>query len=348
MITAELIDLATQLRSAARVVAARSVQDGRRMNNRDNPPDQSYRAELRPPEPRVVPGETSCAAYEERIELVDERRTVTTKTDEPKYRRWLDVAPPSDYLRNIANSATGKGYKAFAKSLLQIEEGAVVVDLGCGAGVDLPAYARAAGDTGTVIGIDNDEALLAHAEKSATRWPTVSVTQADIHQLPLDAESVDRIHIDRVLQHVESPPAVLAEAARTLRTDGRIVCVEPDWATLVFDHPDVAFSDTYTQHVVAQVIRNATMGRALPRLLDDAGLSVETIYPVTAHWTDAIEADKVLGFRDVCKHAVTDGHLPAARTQGWIDDLMTGPFFCSLSLFIVSARIKSRPMSHTT
>lgn len=324
MITAELIGLATQARSAAGIAAAHRV-DGE--------------AKLDPPQTPVALGESSCAATENHLEVLEERRAVTTMTGEPRYRPWLDVAPPSDYLRNIANSATGRGYKAFAKSLLQVEEGAVVVDLGCGAGVDLPAYAQAAGPTGQVIGIDCDESLLAHALSNAAPFSTVSVAKADIHQLPLDAGSVDRIHIDRVLQHVESPATVLAEAARTLHTDGMVVCVEPDWATLVIDHPDVTFSNAYTQHVIAQVIRNATIGRALPRLLDAAGFSVDTIYPVTAHWTDAVEADKVLGFRDVCTHAVADGFLPATGTQRWIDGLMTGPFFGSLSLFIVAAHV---------
>jgi ubiquinone/menaquinone biosynthesis C-methylase UbiE len=284
--------------------------------------------------------ESPCAAQETRSVIFDERRTMAL-TGQPQFRRWLEVAPPSDYLRNIAHSATGKSYKAFAKSLLNIHQGAVVVDLGCGAGVDLPAYADSAGRTGKVIGIDNDQALLAHAGRYTNHLPTVSTARADIHQLPLDAATVDRVHIDRVLQHVQSPSTVLAEAARTLNSEGRIVCVEPDWATLVIDHHDIAFSNSYTHHVVAQVIRHATIGRALPRLLDQAGFSVDVIYPVTAHWTDAVEADKVLGFRDVCKHAVADGLFPTARTQGWIDDLMTGPFFGSLSLFIVSAHIKS-------
>lgn len=271
-----------------------------------------------------------------------------TLTEQPQFRPWLEVAPPIDYLRNIANSPMGKSYKAFVKSLLNIQQGDVVVDLGCGAGVDLPAYAESAGRAGKVIGIDHDQGLLAYADNATNQLPTVSTARADIHQLPLEAGTVDRVHIDRVLQHVQSPPTVLGEAARTLNSEGRIVCVEPDWATLAIDHHDVAFSNSYTRHVVAQVIRNAAIGRALPRLLDEAGFSVDGIYPVTAHWTDAVEADKVLGFRDVCEHAVTDGLFPAARTQDWIDGLMTGPFFGSLSLFIVSAHIKNRSMSSTT
>lgn len=283
--------------------------------------------------------ESSCAA--------DERRTMTL-TEPSQFRPWLDVAPPSDYLRNIANSATGKSYKAFARSLLNIQQGDVVVDLGCGAGVDLPAYADAAGSTGKVIGIDHDQALLTDVGNSTSHLPTVSTARADIHQLPLEAAAVDRVHIDRVLQHVQSPATVLAEAARILNPEGRIVCIEPNWATLVIDHHDIAFSNSYTRHFVAQVIRNATIGRALPRLLAEAGFSVDAIHPVTAHWTDAIEADKILGFRDVCEHAVTDGLFPAERTQNWIDGLMAGPFFfASLSLFIVSAHIKNRSMSST-
>ncbi|ORX18522.1 methyltransferase domain-containing protein [Mycolicibacterium wolinskyi] len=261
-------------------------------------------------------------------------------TGGPHYREWLDVAPPSDYLRNIADSPTGKSYKAFAKSLLRINQGSVVVDLGCGAGVDLPACAEAAGRTGKVIGIDQDQRLLAHAGTHTRHLPTVSVANADIHQLPLKTQTVDCVHIDRVLQHVDSPATVLSEAVRTLRHDGTIVCIEPDWATLTIDHPDVAFSRAYTQHFVDQAIRNATIGRALPRMLGEAGLSVDAVHPVVALWTDAVEADKILGFRDVCKHAIANGALPARTTQNWIEDLMAGPFFSSLCLFIVAAHVE--------
>jgi ubiquinone/menaquinone biosynthesis C-methylase UbiE len=59
----------------------------------------------------------------------------------------------------------------------------------------------------------------------------VSIKAADIHQLPVDSKSVDRVHTDRVLQHASSPAEVLHEAARVLRRSGRIVCAEPDWAT---------------------------------------------------------------------------------------------------------------------
>lgn len=338
MTTAEPIRLPREQQVPRLLVPAVIVRSGQQMDESTVPPTQAARrSESSASQERAVSDESSCAANEYRFD--QERRTMANKGG-PQYRPWLDVAPPGDYLRNIADSATGKGYKSFAKSLLNIKQGSVVVDLGCGAGLDLPACAEAAGRTGMVIGVDFDQALLADAGEHTRHLPTVSVTNADIHQLPLKSGTVDRVHIDRVLQHVASPAAVLAEAARTLRSDGTIVCIEPDWATLAIDHPDVEFSCSYTRHVVAQVIRNATIGRALPRMLGEAGLAVEAVYPVTAQWTDAIEADRVLGFRDVCRHAVADGALPAAATQSWIDDLMAGPFFSALSLFIVVAHVE--------
>lgn len=338
MTTAEPIRLPREQQTAKRLVPAPIPCSGQQMGDSIVPPIQAaHSRESSGSKERAVSDESSCAANQ--LSFDQERHTMVNKGG-TQYRPWLDVAPPSDYLRNIADSATGKGYKSFAKALLNINQGSVVVDLGCGAGLDLPACAEAAGRTGKVIGIDFDQALLAHAGEYTSHLPTVSVTNADIHQLPLKSGTVDRVHIDRVLQHVDSPATVLAEAARTLRRDGMIVCIEPDWATLAIDHPDVGFSCTYTRHVVDQVIRNATIGRALPRMLGEAGLSVDAVYPVTAQWTDAIEGDRVLGFRDVCKHAVANGVLPAATTQSWIDDLMTGPFFSALSLFIVVAHVE--------
>lgn len=71
---------------------------------------------------------------------------------------------------------------------------------------------------------------------------------------------MDRVHIDRVLQHVVSPARVIGEAARMLRGGGGIVCVEPDWATVVIDHPDIAAECAYTRFNVEHTAPHATAG----------------------------------------------------------------------------------------
>jgi ubiquinone/menaquinone biosynthesis C-methylase UbiE len=246
------------------------------------------------------------------------------------------AARSHDYLRRLAQSANGKGFKAIATAQLALEKGHVVADLGCGPGTDLITYAEAVGSAGQVIGIDNNADLVLHAQSETAHVPNVSIELADIHDLPIESGSLDRVHIDRVLQHVSSPATVLGEAARALRTGGRIVCVEPDWATVVIDHPDVATATAYTRFIVEQTVPHATVGRALPRLMFEAGLTIDTITPATAIFTDAAEADQILTIRSVTERAVDAGYLTHHQGQSWLDHLGAESFFASISLFIVT------------
>lgn len=247
------------------------------------------------------------------------------------------AARSHEYLRRLASSGVGRGFKSIATSQLALEHGHVVADLGCGPGTDLRTYAEAVGPTGRVIGVDHDEDLVRHARADTAHLSNVSIEMADIHDLPVDSESVDRVHIDRVLQHVSSPATVIAEAARVLRSGGTIVCVEPDWATVVIDHPDIAAASAYTRFNVEHTAPHATVGRALPRLLCDAGLTLDTITPATAVFTDATEADQVLTIRSVTERAVAAGYLTAEQGRDWLRHLDATPFFAAITLFVVTA-----------
>ena len=119
---------------------------------------------------------------------------------------------PSDYLARIATSGIGRAYKDLAARELAIDAGGVVLDLGCGPGADLPAFAAAAGHDGAVIGLDTDPDALREARDRTAGLPQVEVVDGDIHAIGLPDESVDRVHTDRVLQHVADPAAVLGEA----------------------------------------------------------------------------------------------------------------------------------------
>lgn len=246
------------------------------------------------------------------------------------------AARSHEYLRSLANSGVARGFKSTATSQLALEYGHVVADLGCGPGTDLITYAEAVGPAGKVIGIDNNVELVRHARSGTAHLSNVSVEVADIHDLPLESATLDRVHIDRVLQHVSSPARVVAEAARALRIGGRIVCVEPDWATVVIDHPDIAAATAYTRFNVEHTVPHATIGRALPRLLCEAGLTLEAITPVTAVFTNAAEADQILTIRSLTERAVAAGYLSSEQGRNWLDNLGAEPFFAAISLFVVA------------
>jgi ubiquinone/menaquinone biosynthesis C-methylase UbiE len=244
---------------------------------------------------------------------------------------------PSDYLMRLAASDMGKAYKSLAVSELTIGAGDVVLDLGCGPGADLLAFADATGPNGRVIGVDTDPDALHQAKGRTAALPQVEVHQADIQALSILASSVDRVHTDRVLQHVPDPCAALAEARRILRIGGTAVFAEPDWDTLIIDYPDQTTARAYTRFITDHVVRNATIGRQLPRLAAGAGFRVQRVIPITAISRDAHEADQVLGLLRVTGRAVEAGYLTQAAADSWLHFLATPPFFASTTLFITIA-----------
>ncbi|MEK2489944.1 methyltransferase domain-containing protein [Kitasatospora purpeofusca] len=212
-----------------------------------------------------------------------------------------------------------------------------VLDLGCGPGADLASLAEAGTGTGTVIGVDRDPAAVEAARERTADRQTVTVLLGDIHALPLLDHAADRARTDRVLQHVADPAQALQEFHRVLRPGGRLVMGEPDWDTLTVDHPDSDLSRAYTRYVADKVVRNARIGRQLPRLAADAGFAVPAVVSITPVFRDAREADRILGLERTTQRAVAAGHLTEEGAGRWLDHLSTGAFLAAVTFYIVVA-----------
>lgn len=99
----------------------------------------------------------------------------------------------------------------------------IVADLGCGTGAvtaELSEY------VGRVIGVDQSETMLKAARQRTAELSNVELRQGDLEALPLESGSVDGAILSIVLTYVPDPAAVLREAARSLKTDGRLVIVD--------------------------------------------------------------------------------------------------------------------------
>jgi ubiquinone/menaquinone biosynthesis C-methylase UbiE len=244
---------------------------------------------------------------------------------------------PNDYLLRLAASDLGRSYKNLVTSQLGIRPGDVVVDLGCGPGADLPAFATATGADGRVIGVDADPDAVRQARDRTAGLPQVEVREADIHATGIPDASVDRVHTDRVLQHVLDPGAALADARRILRSGGTAAFAEPDWDTLVIDYPDLPTARAYTRYIAEQGVRNAAIGRQLSRLAGQAGFRVDRIIPLTAVFREVKEADQILGIQRVTGRAVAAGYLTQDAADQWLRYLSTQPFFASVTMFLLTA-----------
>lgn len=137
-------------------------------------------------------------------------------------RRVGYAAEQLDAIPEGANLGVGCGNPTAIDTL---RPGEVVVDLGCGAGMDSFLAARAVGPHGRVIGIDMTDAMLEKARANArtTGYQNVEFRKGYIESLPIETESVDVILSNCVINLSPEKHKVYSEAYRVLRPGGRML-----------------------------------------------------------------------------------------------------------------------------
>lgn len=109
-------------------------------------------------------------------------------------------------------------------AIAPLPAGATVVDIGCGAGTDLLLAAFHVGPQGRAIGVDMTEAMRERARGGATACGLrhVEVREGEAAALPIEAESVDVVMSNGVLNLVPEKRAAIQEIRRILKPAGRV------------------------------------------------------------------------------------------------------------------------------
>ena len=128
---------------------------------------------------------------------------------------------------------------------------------------------------------------------------------------------------------------------RVVRAGGRLVVLDRDIETRTIDGPDRAL----TRRIVnfwCDSFLGGWIGRQLPRLFREAGLSDITIEPFTVIDTDYAAFDAQYDLTRVVRRAEAAGAIGADEGARWLARLQecgqAGSFFTSMTNFVASGR----------
>lgn len=132
----------------------------------------------------------------------------------------LASLPPS-----VVDSALGLGHPVHDAAP---QPGEVVLDIGCGTGIDLLLAARRVGPEGKVIGLDLTPEMLTRAREHVAQagLPNVELLLAAMEEIPLPDASVDVVISNGVVNLSTNKDQAFAEAFRVLRPGGRMVAAD--------------------------------------------------------------------------------------------------------------------------
>ena len=127
---------------------------------------------------------------------------------------WINNIPESIW---AYCAAVGNPFEAG-----EINEGDSVLDIGCGAGVDLCVASLLVGENGNVFGVDLTPSMVLKAREHATKagLSNITVYEASIEKLPIENNSVNVVISNGAINLASSKETVFSEIYRVLVNGG--------------------------------------------------------------------------------------------------------------------------------
>ncbi len=259
----------------------------------------------------------------------------------------------------VEGGEPAREYKQLSYTMLAVQPGMRVLDVGCGAGVDLVALSRLTGTQGKVVGLETNPALVRAARRALAsnhdeNLGQISVVRGDAHHMTISDAKFDRVRADRAIQHFADPKQAIIEMWRVLKPGGILSLVEPDWGAMVVS-PSCISGDEHDATAgkvfdwCRRHLAHPLIGRELHGLLhcmpveawDAVRVDVMPFTFLSWHRLDAVLL--LSGAADALARERPD---LATELQEWLQAVVTateqGSFFAYVPLFFATARKAAR------
>ncbi len=160
-------------------------------------------------------------------------------------------------------------------TLAGLQPGQTVLDLGSGGGLDCFLAAKKVGDGGHVIGVDMTPEMLEKARASAVRlgYDNVDFRQGYLEDLPVDADSIDVVISNCVINLSPDKSKVFDEVFRVLNPGGKLAVSD-----IVTDGP-LPEAIKRSLSLWAGCVAGAVDVKDYITMMEDAGFTEITITP---------------------------------------------------------------------
>jgi len=142
----------------------------------------------------------------------------------------LDLGYAREDLESLPDTVTDAftGVSPFLARFQELTSCEVILELGCGGGLDTSLIAQKVASSAKVIGLDLSFAMLQRAARSldAQNNAHVSFNQGLAEQMPLRDDSVDWVISNGIFNLSPEKEKILEEIHRVLKPKGHVLCSE--------------------------------------------------------------------------------------------------------------------------
>jgi ubiquinone/menaquinone biosynthesis C-methylase UbiE len=152
-------------------------------------------------------------------------------------------------------------------NLLNLRPGERTIDIGSGNGALVRDMLEVVGNNGHACGVDNSEIMIGLAKKIC---PEATFLKGEATEIPVEDFDYDVLTTSQLLCFVDEVPNALREFYRILKPGGRLLILDTDWGSLVWNSRNQSFMDRVMEMYITPYV-DPYIPRSLSKQLLEAG-----------------------------------------------------------------------------